>query len=148
QALALAQRASALRPASPVAAEAELRLLLEAGDWPAARARLDQAVARKAVGKPAAALLRAKLDLADAAEAAANGAAQEARRKLEKLARPLPTHPGRIALLARSADSPATRQQAQDALRALWPQQPSPALARHWLDLEQAAGRDPATLLQ
>lgn len=38
-----ARRASALRPASPFAAEAELQLLVEAGDWPAARSRLEQA---------------------------------------------------------------------------------------------------------
>ncbi|MBP7062651.1 heme biosynthesis HemY N-terminal domain-containing protein [Ferrovibrio sp.] len=148
QALLLARRASALRPASPVAAEAELRLLLEAGNWPAARERLELAVARKAVTKPAAALLRAKLDLADAAEAAATGAPLEARRKAEKLAKLLPDHPGRSALLARAADTMPARQQAQEVLRALWPQQASPALAQLWLELEQAAGREPAVALQ
>ncbi len=148
QALALARRASALRPGSPVAAEAELRLLLETADWAAARARLEQAVTRKAVGKPAAALLRAKLDLADAAEALQQGAPLEARRKLEKLAKLLPDHAGRVALLARAADTAPARQQAQEALRGLWPQAPSPALAQPWLDLEQAAGRDAGTVLQ
>lgn len=148
QALALAQRASALRPTSPVAAEAEIRLLLEAGDWPAARARLEQAVARKAVSKNAAALLRAKLDLADAAEAAATGAPLEAWRKAEKLAKLLPDHAGRLAVLARAADTAPAQQRAQDAIRAHWASRPSPALARLWLDLEQAAHREPAIAQQ
>src|SRR3546814_7335000 len=53
-ALSFAQRASALRPGSPFAAEAELQLLVERGDWGAAQARLDQARRKKAVPKDAA----------------------------------------------------------------------------------------------
>ncbi len=148
QALVLAKRASALRPTSPVAAEAEIRLLLESGDWASARLRLDAAQARKAVSKAAANLLRAKLDLADAAEAAATGAPLEAWRKAEKLGKALPDHAGRLAVLARAADTGALQQRAQEMLRRLWAAKPSIALARLWLDLEAAAKREPAIARQ
>src|SRR3546814_2198681 len=99
-ALSFAQRASALRPGSPFAAEAELQLLVERGDWGAAQARLDQARRKKAVPKDAANQLAARLDLAACHAALARSEPKPAYKLAEQAARILPEHPVPPVLLA------------------------------------------------
>jgi len=147
-ALPLARRASLLRPTSPVAAEAELRLLLEAGDWAAARERLTEATRRKAISSADQSRLAALLDLAAAESAARLGHGAEAWKLAQKAARSLPGHAGLAAILVRAADTPAHRQQAQDHLRRVWASAPSAAVARLWQQLELAFGRDAALRAQ
>lgn len=137
-----ARRASALRPASPFAAEAELQLLVEAGDWPAARSRLEQARKKKAVSREAAGQLGARLDLAEAQAALAGGDLRQARRHAEHAAKALPDHPAVPVLLARAADSPASRETAAAALRRAWTRQPAEATAEAWLALQRETPAD------
>lgn len=140
-ALQLAAKASALRPASPFAAEAELQLLVEAGDWAGARKRLDLAKRRKAVGRDAAAALEARLDLAEAQAALQAGDPRMARQHAEKAARLLPDHPVPPLLLARAAEKDsghhAAREAAARLLRVAFARRPSEALANAWLGLQQ-----------
>jgi len=145
-ALAHAARASALRPGSPFAAESELQLLVEAGDWPAARRRLEAARKKKAVTKEAAQQLGARLDLAEAQALLAAGDLRTARRLAETALKILPDHPVPPLLLARAADTPATRDAAAQALRHAWARQPSEAIAEAWLALQQDRPAD--TLVQ
>ncbi|WP_374301922.1 heme biosynthesis HemY N-terminal domain-containing protein [Ferrovibrio sp.] len=136
-ALQLAARASALRPASPFAAEAELRLLVESGDWAGARKRLEQARRKKAVSREAASALDARLDLAEAQAALHSGDLRMARQHAEKAARLLPEHPVPPLLLARAADHHAAREAAAKLLRVAFARRPSEALANAWLALQQ-----------
>lgn len=136
-ALQLAARASTLRPASPFAAEAELQLLVEAGDWSGARKRLDQARRRKAVSREAASALGARLDLAEAASALQAGDLRMARQHAERAAKLLPEHPVPPLLLARAADHHTARQAAANLLSAAFARRPSEALANAWLGLQQ-----------
>jgi HemY protein len=140
-ALQLAARASALRPASPFAAEAELQLLVEAGDWAGARRRLEQARRRKAVSREAAAALDARLELAEAQAALQAGDLRMARQHAEKAAKLLPEHPAPPLLLARAAEKEsghhALREAAARLLRAAFARRPSEALANAWLGLQQ-----------
>ena len=147
-ALPLARKASALRPASPFAAEAELRLLLEAGDWAAARTRLEAARKRKAAGKADADRLAALLDLAQAQEAAEAGHGLEAAKLVRHASKWLPEHVGRAAILTRSASDTQSRHDAQDCIRRLWPLLPSQALARLWQRLEDGQDRAPDIRMQ
>lgn len=148
-ALQLAARASALRPASPFAAEAELQLLVEAGDWAGARKRLDQARRKKAVSRAAASALDARLDLAEAASALQAGDARMARQHAEKAAKLLPEHPVPPLLLARAAEKESghhtVRQAAAKLLSAAFARRPSEALANAWLGLQRDVA--PAELL-
>lgn len=141
EALQLAARASALRPASPFAAQTELRLLLENGDWPAARARLAEAKRRKAIAGADHVRLSALIDLAEAEAAARLGHGAAAFKLARQASRALSRHCGVAAVMARAADSPALRQEAQENLRRLWPEMPSAALAALWQQLEAAQGR-------
>ncbi len=147
-ALPLARKASALRPASPYAAEAELRLLLEAGDWAAARERLEAARKRKAAGKADADRLAALLDLAQAMEAAEAGHGLEAAKLVRRTGKLLPDHVGRAAILTRAASDTQSRHEAQDCIRRLWPTAPSQALARLWQRLEDSQTRAPDIRMQ
>ena len=140
-ALPLARKATALRPSSPFAAEAELRLLLEAGDWPAARERLEAARKRKAANKADADRLAALLDLAQALDAAEAGHGLEAAKLVRRAGKLLPEHIGRAAILARAASDTQSRHEAQDCIRRLWPAAPSLALARLWQRLEDSQQR-------
>ncbi|MFC3675656.1 heme biosynthesis HemY N-terminal domain-containing protein [Ferrovibrio xuzhouensis] len=145
-ALDLAGRASVLRPASPFAAEAELRLMVEAGNWLAARRRLEVARKKKAVSKDGAQQLGARLDLAEAQAELVQGHLQPARKLAEQAAKQLPEHPVPPLLLARAADTPASRDAAAKALRRAWARQPAEALAEAWLALQQDLPAD--TLVQ
>lgn len=140
-ALTYAERASALRPASPFAAEAELQLLVETGQWEAAQARLEQARKRKAVSKAAAAQLAARLDLARALAALQQGEAQQARRLVQHAARELPDHPVPPLLLAAAAAKDpanhAAREAALQSLQRAWQRQPAEVYAEAWLALQQ-----------
>lgn len=144
-ALHLAARASALRPASPFAAEAELRLLVESGDWVGARKRLEQGRRKKAVSREAAAALEARLDLAEAQTALQSGDLRMARQHAERAAKLLPEHPVPPLLLVRAADHHAARESAAKLLRVAFARRPSEALANAWLTLQQEAA--PADLL-
>jgi HemY protein len=145
-ALDYAARASALRPASPFAAEAELRLMVEAGNWLAARRRLAGARKTNAVTKEAAQQLGARLDLAEAQAELAQGNLQGARRLAEQAMKILPDHPVPPVLLARAADTPSGRDAAAKALRRAWARQPAEAIAESWLALQQETAAD--TLVQ
>lgn len=147
-ALALAERASALRPASPFAAEAELDLLLAKGAWEAARARLAAARKRKAFTPEQADRLGAQLDLAEAMEAASRGENLAARKLADRAAKKLPEHPGLAAVLARAAENPADAKAAETVIRRLWAAQPSAALATLWrrLDAHRPAAQAEARL--
>lgn len=149
-ALDYAKRASALRPGSPFAAEAELQLLVARGDWAGAKARLDAARRRKAVPKEAAAQLEARLDLAAAHAALAGGDVQIAQRLTSHAAKALPEHPVPPVLLAasqrRGAGSHAQRDQAAQLLRRAWARQPSEAFGEAWLELQRDTAMD--TLVQ
>src|SRR3546814_9662994 len=59
-------RTEPLFPNTPLFRSAELRLMVEAGNWLAARRRLEVARKKKAVGKDGAQQLGARLDLAEA----------------------------------------------------------------------------------
>lgn len=149
-ALDFARRASALRPGSPFAAEAELQLLVARGDWPAAKARLDAARRRKAVPKEAAGQLEARLDLAAAHAALAQGDSQMAQRLTQHAAKILPGHPVPPVLLAATyrsgAGSQAQREQAIQLLRRAWSRQPCEAYGEAWLELQRDTAMD--TLVQ
>ncbi len=149
-ALTYAQRASALRPGSPFAAEAELQLLVERGDWAGAQARLGQARRKKAVPKDAANQLAARLDLAACHAALLRNEPKPAYRLAEQAARRLPEHPVSPVLLAASAKAGAgahgLREQAAQALRGAWTRQPCEAYAEAWLDLQRDSAMD--TLVQ
>lgn len=137
EALTQAQRASRLRPSSPFAAEAELQLLVEAGDWDAARARLELARKKKAVTREAASALSARLDLAEAQAALARNDHRMAKQWAERAAKVLPEHPVPPVLLARAADHHAAREAASFHLRRAFARAPSEALAEAWLMLQQ-----------
>lgn len=149
-ALDYARRASALRPGSPFAAEAELQLLVESGQWEAAQARLEAARKRKAVSKPAAAQLSARLDLARAHSMLDQGDVRQARKLTEQAARALPEHPVPPVLLAAAAAKDggdhAARHAAEQNLRRAWARQPAEAYAEAWLALQRNAAPD--TLVQ
>ena len=140
-ALEQAQRASRLRPSSPFAAEAELQLLVEAGDWDAARQRLELARKKKAVTRDAAAALSARLDLAEAQAALARGDHRMARQWSDRAAKVLPEHPVPPVLMARAAHMDighhAAREAAAFHLRRAFARAPSEALAEAWLLLQQ-----------
>ena len=149
-ALNYAQRASALRPGSPFAAEAELQLLVERGDWQGAQARLDQARRKKAVPKDAANQLAARLDLAASHAALVRGEPKPAHRLAGQAAKILLDHPVPPVLLAASAKagagSHALREQAGSSLRRAWMRQPCEAYAEAWLELQRDTAMD--TLVQ
>lgn len=149
-ALTYAQRASALRPGSPFAAEAELQLLVARSDWTGAKARLDAARRKKAVPKEAAAQLEARLDLAAAHAALANGDVQMAQRLTNHAAKTLPEHPVPPVLLAAAhrsgAGSHTLRDQAAQLLRRAWSRQPTEAYGEAWLELQRDTAMD--TLVQ
>lgn len=137
EALQHAQRASRLRPSSPFAAEAELQLLVEGGNWDAARARLELARKKKAVTRAAASALSARLDLAEAQAALHRGDRRMAKQWAERAAKLLPEHPVPPVLLARAADHHAAREAAAFHLRRAFARTPSEALAEAWLMLQQ-----------
>jgi HemY protein len=137
EALQQAQRASRLRPSSPFAAEAELQLLVEAGDWDAARQRLEVARKKKAVTREAASALSARLDLAEALAALTRDDHRMARQWAERAAKVLPEHPVPPVLMARAADHHAAREAAGFHLRRAFARAPSEALAEAWLMLQR-----------
>lgn len=141
EALSQAQRASRLRPSSPFAAEAELQLLVEAGDWEAARARLEIARKKKAVTREASAALNARLDLAEAQAALSRNDRRMAKQWAERAAKALPEHPVPPVLMARAAQlelkDHAAREAAAFHLRRAFARAPSEALAEAWLMLQQ-----------
>jgi HemY protein len=137
EALQQAQRASRLRPSSPFAAEAELQLLVESGDWGGARRRLEVARKKKAVTREAAAALSARLDLAEAQAALLRGDHRMARQWAERAAKVLPEHPAPPVLMARAADHHAAREAASFHLRRAFARAPSEALAEAWLMLQR-----------
>ena len=145
-ALDQAQRASRLRPASPFAAEAELRLLVEAGNWDAARQRLAQARKKKAVTREAEAALAARLDMAEAQAALLQGDRRMARHWAERAAKALPEHPAPPVLMARAADHHAAREAAGFHLRRAFARRPAEVFAESWLALQQEAA--PATRMK
>lgn len=149
-ALSYAQRASSLRPGSPFAAEAELQLLVETGQWDAALARLEQARKRKAVSKTAAAQLAARLHLARAEAALQQNDAQQARKLIQQAAQVLPEHPVPPVLLAAAAmkepGNHTARESALQSLRRAWARQPSEAYAESWLGLQRGMAGE--TLVQ
>ena len=149
-ALTYAQRASALRPGSPFAAEAELQLLVERGDWPGAQARLDLARRKKAVPKDAANQLAARLDLAACHAALTRNEPKPAHKLAEQAAKILPEHPVPPVLLAASAKAGAgshsLREQAAQSLRRAWMRQPCEAYAEAWLELQRDTAME--TLVQ
>ncbi len=141
-ALEQAQRASRLRPASPFAAEAELQLLVEAGDWEAARQRLELARKKKAVTREAATALSARLDLADAQAALARNDRRMAKQWAERAAKVLPEHPVPPVLMARAADHHNAREAAGFHLKRAFARAPSEALAEAWLMLQRETPAD------
>ncbi|HEX6959879.1 MAG TPA: heme biosynthesis HemY N-terminal domain-containing protein [Ferrovibrio sp.] len=145
-ALQYAERASALRPGSPFAAEAELQLLVEGAQWDAAQARLTRARKAKAVSKPAAAQLSGRLILAQAEAALQRNEPRQARQLLDQAMRLLPDHPAPPVLLARAArldsGNHAARETALQVLRRAWQRQPAEAYAEAWLGLQNAAAAD------
>jgi HemY protein len=141
-ALEQAQRASRLRPSSPFAAEAELQLLVEAGDWDAARKRLELARKKKAVTREAATALSARLDLAEAQAALARSDQRMARQWAERAAKVLPDHPVPPVLMARAADHHAAREAASFHLKRAFARMPSEALAEAWLMLQRETPAD------
>jgi HemY protein len=141
-ALEQAQRASRLRPSSPFAAEAELQLLVEAGDWEAARKRLELARKKKAVTREAATALSARLDLAEAQAALARNDQRMARQWAERTAKVLPEHPAPPVLMARAADHHAAREAAAFHLKRAFARAPSEALAETWLMLQRDVPAD------
>jgi len=146
EALQHAQRASRLRPSSPFAAEAELRLLVEAGDWDAARKRLDVARKKKAVTKDVQAALNARLDMAEGQAALGTGDKRMARHWAERAAKVLPEHPAPPVLMARAADHHTAREAAGFHLRRAFARRPAEVFAEAWLGLQQEAA--PAARLQ
>lgn len=136
-ALEQAQRASRLRPSSPFAAEAELQLLVEAGDWDGARKRLEIARKKKAVTREAANALSARLDLAEAQAALTRNDHRMARQWAERAAKVLPDHPVPPVLMARAADHHAAREAAAFHLKRAFARAPSEALAEAWLLLQR-----------
>ncbi len=141
-ALEQAQRASRLRPASPFAAEAELQLLVEAGDWEAARQRLELARKKKAVTREAATALSARLDLAEAQAALARNDRRMAKQWAERAAKVLPEHPVPPVLMARAADHHNAREAAGFHLKRAFARAPSEALAEAWLMLQRETPAD------
>lgn len=141
-ALQQAQRASRLRPSSPFAAEAELQLLVEAGDWDAARKRLDLARKKKAVTREAANALSARLDLAEAQAALARNDHRMARQWAERAGKVLPDHPAPPVLMAGAADHHAAREAASFHLKRAFARAPSEALAEAWLMLQRDVPAD------
>jgi HemY protein len=141
-ALEQAQRASRLRPSSPFAAEAELQLLVEAGDWEAARQRLELARKKKAVTREAATALSARLDLAEAQAALARNDHRMAKQWAERAAKVLPEHPVPPVLMARAADHHNAREAASFHLRRAFARAPSEALAEAWLMLQRETPAD------
>lgn len=137
EALEQAQRASRLRPASPFAAESELRLLVEGGAWDAARQRLDQARRKKAVTKEAQAALAARLDMAEALTALARDDRRMARHWAERAAKALPDHPAPPVLMAQAADHHTAREAAGFHLRRAFARRPAEVFAESWLSLQQ-----------
>lgn len=138
-ALEQAQRASRLRPSSPFAAEAELRLLVESGDWDAARQRLEIARKKKAVTKDVQAALNARLDMAEAQAALGRNDQRMARHWAERAAKVLPEHPAPPVLMARAADHHAAREAAAFHLRRAFARRPAEVFAEAWLGLQQDA---------
>jgi HemY protein len=141
-ALEQAQRASRLRPSSPFAAEAELQLLVEAGDWDAARQRLEVARKKKAVTREAATALSARLDLAEAQAALLRNDHRMAKQWAERAAKVLPEHPVPPVLMARAADHHAAREAAAFHLKRAFARAPSEALAEAWLMLQRETPAD------
>lgn len=141
-ALEHAQRASRLRPSSPFAAEAELQLLVEAGDWDAARKRLETARKKKAVTREAANALSARLDLAEAQAALARNDHRMAKQWAERAAKVLPEHPAPPVLMARAADHHNAREAASFHLKRAFARAPSEALAEAWLMLQREMPSD------
>jgi HemY protein len=141
-ALEQAQRASRLRPSSPFAAEAELQLLVEAGDWEAARQRLELARKKKAVTREAATALSARLDLAEAQAALTRNDRRMAKQWAERAAKVLPEHPVPPVLMARAADHHAAREAASFHLKRAFARAPSEALAEAWLMLQRETPSD------
>jgi HemY protein len=145
-ALEQAQRASRLRPSSPFAAEAELQLLVEAGDWDAARKRLELARKKKAVTREAANALSARLDLAEAQAALARDDRRMARQWAERAAKVLLEHPAPPVLMARAAQKDMGHHAAREAagfhLKRAFARAPSEALAEAWLMLQRETPAD------
>lgn len=141
-ALDQAQRASRLRPSSPFAAEAELQLLVEAGDWDGARKRLELARKKKAVTREAANALSARLDLAEAQAALVRNDRRMARQWAERAGKVLPDHPAPPVLMARAADTAAAREAAAFHLKRAFARAPSEALAEAWLMLQRETPSD------
>lgn len=145
-ALEQAQRASRLRPSSPFAAEAELQLLVESGNWDAARKRLELARKKKAVTREAASALSARLDLAEAQAALARNDPRMARQWAERAAKVLPEHPVPPVLMARAAQMDREHHAARDAasfhLKRAFARTPSEALAEAWLMLQKDVPAD------
>lgn len=141
-ALEQAQRASRLRPSSPFAAEAELQLLVEAGDWDGARKRLELARKKKAVTREAANALSARLDLAEALAALARDDRRMARQWAERAGKVLPEHPAPPVLMARAADHHNAREAAAFHLKRAFARAPSEALAEAWLILQRDTPSD------
>lgn len=141
-ALDQAQRASRLRPSSPFAAEAELQLLVEAGDWDGARKRLELARKKKAVTREAANALSARLDLAEAQAALVRNDRRMARQWAERSGKVLPDHPAPPVLMARAADTAAAREAAAFHLKRAFARAPSEALAEAWLMLQRETPSD------
>ena len=137
-----AQRASRLRPSSPFAAEAELQLLVEAGDWEGARKRLELARKKKAVTREAANALSARLDLAEAQAALMRNDRRMARQWAERAGKVLPDHPAPPVLMARAADTAAAREAAAFHLKRAFVRAPSEALAEAWLMLQRETPSD------
>lgn len=137
EALEQAQRASRLRPSSPFAAEAELRLLVEAGDWDGARKRLETARKKKAVTKDVQAALNARLDMAEGLAALSSGDKRMARHWAERAAKVLPEHPAPPVLMARAADHHTAREAAGFHLRRAFARRPAEVFAEAWLSLQQ-----------
>jgi len=139
EALEQAQRASRLRPSSPFAAESELRLLVENGDWDAARQRLETARKKKAVTRDVQAALNARLDMAEGLAALSNGDKRMARHWAERAAKVLPEHPAPPVLMARAADHHTAREAAGFHLRRAFARRPAEVFAEAWLSLQQEA---------
>ncbi len=133
----LAERAYALRPASPWLVEALFELRARAGDWPAAETLIADASRRHALADADAKRRRA-VTLTERARQAADAGDHERARRLAKEAVAL--EPGLVpaaVILARALNTLGKRRRAARAIEAAWAALPHPDLAAAYLELVQ-----------
>lgn len=126
QALALAQRAKALRPKTPWVLTTLLDLQARAGDWAGASETLDRAIAARVLPPGPAQRQRAAAAIEMSRQALADGRLDDARRAAKKAYRTDPDHPAAASWFAGRLVDTDRRRRAAKLIEQEWARRPHP----------------------